>query len=261
MQGKQPIVFTASVTEKDWDRELSGWRCSALKIPGAQVDALLISGSRADISWFEVNYELNIVRWVRSERPKQATLLIKLTEELSTRELTLKWKKLAIIFPLIASILVALIGGAFSLLSKNQTTTGSDTNPSRIITYDEDVRIIVPADNAAVPILVNVRGKYQSLPQEQNLYIIIYSTDIGKYYPQVRPVQIQPDQTWSCDVSIGLTQDTGKVFLIMAVLANKEAQNELNFYINRVQEVNDSPGIKDLPKGTQICSFVKVTRK
>lgn len=118
------IAFTTTITERDWDSELSGWRCPVLKIPGAIVEAVFVAGARVDASWYEVLNEHSLIRWVRQDHPQQAVVSLKLTEELSTKELTLRWKKLAIVLPLMSSIIVALIAGGFSYYSsRNRTTT------------------------------------------------------------------------------------------------------------------------------------------
>jgi hypothetical protein len=250
------IAFTTTVTDKDWDTDLSAWRCPALKIPGACVECFFVFGSRVDPSWYEVNCELDIVRWVHSsERPQQATLLIKLTEELSTKELTVKWKKLAIMLPLFTSVIVALIAGIFSYRSSIVTPS----NP--LSSCADQVTIDAPSDNATVPIPVTVKGTYKNLPSGQKIYVLVFPTDTGRFYPQRTSVKEEPDSTWSCDVLIGLERDAGRVFFLYAVLADKEAQNRLNMYISQDKEVGDSPGLKEVPKGAQICSFVRVFRK
>ncbi len=242
---------------------LGGWRCPALKIPGAKVESVYVSsGDRVDSSRYEVKYELDIVRWLHPDRPQQATLQIKLTEKLSTEELTLKWKKLAIIFPLITSIVVASIAGVFSYISSRRAAAIDNSNTGSLTsTCGEKVKIILPGDNQTVPIPLRVTGTHQNLSQEQKIYVIVYSTDVARFYPQLNPIMEQSDNTWSCDVLVGLDRDAGRKFVVYAVLANKDAQKELDIYINQVKDTNDSRGLKGLPKGAEICSFVRIQRE
>jgi hypothetical protein len=121
------IAFTTTITDRDWDSELGGWRCPALKIPGAMVDAVFVAGARVDPSWYEVLREHSFIRWVRPDHPQQAIVSLKLTQELSTRELTVRWKKLAIVLPLLSSVFVALIAGSFSYYS--QRNKGASVPP------------------------------------------------------------------------------------------------------------------------------------
>ena len=95
------ILFTITVTNRDWDQDLGGWRCPALGIPGAVVDAAYQGGQKIDESWYEVLEEHRIVRWTRETHPQQVTLSINLTEELTTEASTNRWKKLALYCPLL----------------------------------------------------------------------------------------------------------------------------------------------------------------
>ncbi|HEX8736088.1 MAG TPA: hypothetical protein VF721_12245 [Pyrinomonadaceae bacterium] len=257
MQSKQAIGFRTKVTEEDWDEALSAWRCPALKIPGAEIESIFVSGNSIDSSWYKVIHEQDIVRWVRSgKHPPEATFLIKLTEELSTKELTLKWKQLAVILPFITSVLVALLTGIISYALK--------ASPDPVIITSactEELKIIAPTDNATVSRPVTVQWKHKDLASGEKVYIMVYPTDIGRYYPQPKAAAEQPDNTWSSETSIGNESDVGRIFFIHAVIANKDAQNELNTYINRFKETDDSPGLIELPKGARVCSSVRVKRK
>lgn len=108
------IVFTISVSRLDWDAGFGGWRCSALKIPGARLEEIYVAGTRVDDGSYVARPEIAMVRWPHPPPPKQAILSIRLTEELSPKRLTLRWQKLAIILPLIAALLVAYITHYFS---------------------------------------------------------------------------------------------------------------------------------------------------
>lgn len=256
---KQNIAFTVTVTDEDWDARVGGWRCPALKIPGARVDSLYVSTALVDSSQYEVKYDLDIIRWARTEHPPQATLHLKLTEELSTEELTLRWKKLAIILPLITSVVVAFIVGAFSNRRTASIANSNLLTPASIC--GDRIKIIVPVDSQTVPIPLRITGTYQNASQEEKLYVVVYSTDVARYYPQLNPVMQQAENTWSCDVLVGLDRDVGRKFVVYAVLANKEAQKDLDVYINQVMDTNDSRGLKNLPKGAEKCAFVTVQRE
>lgn len=257
MQNKQGTTFTATVTEQDWDKGLRAWRFPALKIPGARLESVFVSGVLVDTSSYEVNYDLNIVRWGDAkEHPRQAVFLIRLTKELSTEELTLRWKKLAVILPFAASVLVALITVLFSHYL-------GDNSKTAILLPDcsEKVKIIIPNANEQVFIPVTVQGTYKDLPPGHKIYVTVNPMEVSRFYPQPNAVKQQPDNTWNTDISVGVLKDTGAIFLIQAVLADEQAQKELDLYINRVKETNDSPGLINLPKGTSLCSSVRVQRK
>jgi len=127
-----PIVFTVAVDQDDWDKQLGGWRCSALRIPGAQVDDVFVEGSRVDESWYEAMYKHAIIRWIRQNPPEKALIIISLTEELSTqgrtdkwkqtsikwKKVSIRWKKVSIILTFISSILAVLIPVIFQYASR-----------------------------------------------------------------------------------------------------------------------------------------------
>jgi hypothetical protein len=110
MGDKMATVFTTTLTSQDWDQNLGGWRCPALGIPSIVVDAMFVSGKKADTRNFEVLAENEIIRWSASDdHPSQATVSLRINKELSTQELTSRWKKLAIVLPVVASIVVAIV--------------------------------------------------------------------------------------------------------------------------------------------------------
>lgn len=200
-----------------------------------------------------MNYELDIIRWVHSERPDLVTVLIRLTEELSTWELTLKWKKLAIILPALASIFVALIVGMFSYFSPGRSRLNTNVNMAApAITCPEQVKITAPVDLLKVGINVMVEGSFQNLPADQKIWVLAYPSGVWRYYPQKAATE-KPDNTWWAPAAIGVKDDSGKEFYILAVLADREAQGVLNQYVK--QTSGDSPGMAELPRGTQVCQL------
>ncbi len=114
-----PIPLTLTVTERDWNKNLGGWNCRALEIPGAILEDVFIDGDKADDKLYSIDPKLKIVRWSQTEPPKQAAFVIAISsEDLSSKELTLKWKKMAIILPVFATILAATITAAAWHLNK-----------------------------------------------------------------------------------------------------------------------------------------------
>lgn len=256
MPDKQATNFTVALTDKDWDQELGAWRCPALKIPGAKVADVLVAGASANFSSYEVNYGLGTVRWTRPKPPERATVIIRLTEELSTRELTLRWKKLAVAVP----VITALLGGLISYISTVERRPPGNVNaPPVSSACDDKVKITVPVDMQAVPIVDEIRGTLRDLPPGQRIWTVVYPPSIGKYYPQ-NEAEISGN-TWSSKVTIGLNDEAGRTFLIYAVAADERAHTELSIYARRARESNDSPGLRDLPEGARACQFIRVVRK
>jgi hypothetical protein len=113
------IVLTMRLTNEDWDDAMRGWRCPVLSIPGAIVEAVYVEGSRVDTGRYEVLTPNTFVRWITPDRPQRVALSIKLTEALSLDSETERWKRLAIVLPVVATIVAASISGAATYLSRS----------------------------------------------------------------------------------------------------------------------------------------------
>jgi hypothetical protein len=119
------IVFTTRLTEADWDDTLRGWRCPPLAVPGAIVEALYIEGNRIDTARYEVLSEQAVIRWTLSDQPQRAAAMIRLTEKLTLGAETDRWKKLAIVLPVSATIISAGIAATATWLAKPAPPTQS----------------------------------------------------------------------------------------------------------------------------------------
>jgi hypothetical protein len=115
------ITFITRLTEEDWDAALRAWRCPALAIPKAEIGSLFVEGDRVDKAKYEVLKGSPAVRWIAADPPARVAAQIRLGEELSLESETTRWKKLAVVLPLVASITAALIGAAATYLSKPGT--------------------------------------------------------------------------------------------------------------------------------------------
>jgi hypothetical protein len=113
------IAFNIRLAEADWEDTMSGWRCPALNVPGAEVEDVYVEGARVDRAKYEVLPTHSIIRWIPGNRPPRATASIKLTKTLSLGAETDKWKRLAIILPVIATIVAAIISGSATYLSRS----------------------------------------------------------------------------------------------------------------------------------------------
>jgi hypothetical protein len=120
------ISFGVSLTKSDWNAVLGAWQCSALKIPGAQVDNLFADGLKLDNAWYVVDYDNQLVRWVRgTEPPKIGALVVSLTKDLVATEQVDFWKKLAVLVPILAALVSAL--GAYATANINGQTKSAES--------------------------------------------------------------------------------------------------------------------------------------
>lgn len=117
------------------------------------------------------------------------------------------------------------------------------------------VEITDPRDDSVVNTSEMITGKSQRIPEGKLIWIVIYSKARFLYIPQDGPANNQIGGSWSSHASIGSDEPEGSRFEIMAVLADKNAQEV--FLSNREQE----PGLKVLPDGAAIYSQIRVTTK
>jgi len=105
----EDLNLRITLTEDDWDQDVGGWRCPALKIPGAEVAAVFWLGREVPQTWYAILPAISVLKWSHQEIPKQVAVSIALTKQLSTEELTLWWKKFGIVVPIITVVLASLI--------------------------------------------------------------------------------------------------------------------------------------------------------
>lgn len=231
------IAFTTTVMEKDWDSELSGWRCPALRIPGASVNAVFVAGSRVDTAWYEVLTDHALIRWVRQDHPDHAVLSIKLTQELSTQELTLRWKKVAVILPIVSALIAALVtyltsekplpqvnGGNGSVVNRNSNANSNASIPRTVSAgeHNEELKkvgqfvIEEPKNNDTFGITTEIRGRTPYA--DMNHYVLVTSLQWGATYVQTEDAKVNLDGTWSCPAIFGTATDgRGKRWKIQAL--------------------------------------------
>jgi hypothetical protein len=104
------ISFTLDLREDDWKEQVRGWSCQVLAIPGATVEALYARSVRVDSTWYQVDTPIAMIKWIHDgQPPASATVQITLTKDLEDRDISSLWKKLAIVLPVAASVVVAFI--------------------------------------------------------------------------------------------------------------------------------------------------------
>lgn len=138
-------VFANRLTTSDWDDTQRAWRCPALGIPGAAVQDLVINGARVDKAQYQVLLEQRLIRWVLPDTPDKVAAIIELTQPLSLVSDTDRWKKLAIMLPVVATILAAAISGSVAYLNAHQDSqTPIQPLANASITSDTEFNLGMP---------------------------------------------------------------------------------------------------------------------
>lgn len=124
-----------------------------------------------------------------------------------------------------------------------------------------EVTITYPTNLARVDQTEVVLGTFQGLPEGKTIWIVIFIPEVGRYYPQNRPVDLEAGNKWSSLAYIGVPSDTGKRFDILAVVVDTGAQNAFNAYLADARDRSDWAGMEALPEGAIIYDRITVTRK
>jgi hypothetical protein len=123
------------------------------------------------------------------------------------------------------------------------------------------VKITEPVAGASVEMLGMVKGTSRNIPVGQTIWIVIYSQDVGRYYPQNDPADMQATGGWASRSSFGIEQDAGKKFDILAVLASREAQDTFSAYLTQARDKKSWPGLERLPDSAVRYDRITVIRK
>lgn len=179
-----PITFTVPLSEKDWREDFTGWYCSALSIPSAEVTELRAKGEEQDKMFYSVKSDHQIVQWTKKPRPERVLVTIKIVKDLSptekvieardtaTKETEEKWKYRAIIAQVIGTVLTAFItafttiyvislsGGGGGNLNANRMPTDSNVEHKKP-TPTPKVRLIFPENNLTLEQIREITARDQ----------------------------------------------------------------------------------------------------
>lgn len=80
------IIFDVKLPHEDYDSHLKGWRCSALRIPGAKVESIYNFGGQIPPSNYSVDYPAETIHFEHWKSPptEDATVRLGLVRPLST---------------------------------------------------------------------------------------------------------------------------------------------------------------------------------
>jgi hypothetical protein len=122
------ISFTVRLTQKDWDTDRHAWRCPSLEIPSAEIDEIFVGGNPVIKENYRKLEGPAAVRWNPPNPPDEAAAQIRLVKSLSLQSETDRWKKLAIVIPALASIVVALIAATATYVAKPDKPAFNDAD-------------------------------------------------------------------------------------------------------------------------------------
>jgi hypothetical protein len=105
----------------------------------------------------------------------------------------------------------------------------------------------------------SIGGTAKNIPNNYQLWVLVYSDEKKEYYP-INKTEPKYDD-WRTPAIIGSKDDSGKEFDIIAVLADKKAQDRFNDSLKENKDGNYSHGIYSIPDGAKEYDRITVTRK
>jgi len=124
-----------------------------------------------------------------------------------------------------------------------------------------DIRITYPQDQALSDRIEMIQGTSRNIPDEHQMWLVIFSKDIGKFYPQENPILAGSNGMWSKKCYVGSERDAGRDFELMVVLADPIANSVFLDYIEESESTGKWPGMNRLPEGAEIHAKVNVIRR
>ena len=122
------------------------------------------------------------------------------------------------------------------------------------------VRITHPMDYGSVEHEEMIRGTSKRVPKQHAIWVVVFPHEANLYHPQNAPAEVQETGDWSTLVYIGTEKDSGKRFDIIAVVADKTAQDSFRAYLADGKK-KDWPGLENLPEEATIGARITVTRR
>lgn len=118
--------------------------------------------------------------------------------------------------------------------------------------------ITAPASRSLISQHESITGTSQHVATDHAIWIIIVPQGVGRYYPQDPVAIIEKNGHWIADADIGNAHDQGKVFQIIAVVADQDAFTQ---YFTTARQNGDWNGLEKLPTGAKQCDSIVVTRQ
>ena len=120
---------------------------------------------------------------------------------------------------------------------------------------------------AVVPIAITVTGTVNKALNGRSIWILISTPGVNRFYPQgsapdgAGPAILDANHQWawaSPTVTVGLPGNRGRIFYVIAVLADPNATTAFWNYLKAVASTHNSPGLPSLPPGATEYDRVEV---
>ncbi|HSU16979.1 hypothetical protein [Longimicrobium sp.] len=167
-------------------------------------------------------------------------------DALGRRRRTAKSPRAGILFYICLGMLVGGVAGA--------------ALPRLIRRTAPELRITHPADGGRAAIQETIRGTSRNLPPGDSVWVVVYIPSTARYYPQDRPADVQAGGGWNALARLGVEQDAGRRFEVLAVAADAATRAAFAAYLAEGARRRSWPGLERLPATAREHDRVAVTR-
>lgn len=145
----QEVSIPTYLTDNDWDKNFSGWRCPYFRIPGAEFESFFGDGKPLQIHEYEVNQKLEMVLWRSTlPKPKELAFVVRLTKNLSTKEATDRWK---VTTAIMAAIIAAVLPELTKVWLGNKDYSNTTPAPPEVVTTVVPTPALTPTPTVSTP--------------------------------------------------------------------------------------------------------------
>ncbi len=124
-----------------------------------------------------------------------------------------------------------------------------------------EIKITNIAEGDSVVVDVMVKGTSKNIPNDQKIWLVVYSHPVKRFYPQDNPADMQVNGNWSSRCYVGIDEDVGERFDLIAILAGNDVQRLFNEYVKEAEAEEAWLGLEAIPDCAEVHQRITVFRK
>jgi len=124
-----------------------------------------------------------------------------------------------------------------------------------------EIEITNIAEGDSVSIDVVVKGTSKNIPNDQKIWLVVYSHPVKRFYPQDNAADMQVNGNWSSRCYVGIDKDVGKRFDLIVILAGKDVQRLFSEYLKEAKAKEAWLGLEAVPDYAEVHQRITVFRK
>lgn len=125
----------------------------------------------------------------------------------------------------------------------------------------EEGKITYPMNQSLCRQTETIQGTSHNIANDKKIWVVVFPQEAGRYYPQNKPADVAVNGNWSSITYIGVPEDVGKRFDILAIGADKSVQDSISVYLAVARDKSDAAGLEQLPDGAVLYDRISVIRE